>query len=83
MYQPSFLRRVSIIHNVARSSASIPLPIRMLETTAVHSFLPWYAVENSVKEGRLIRLSVEDRVMFRLYRQIFSHSGKMAQHANG
>ena len=36
------------------------LLIRMLEIDRGVSFLPWYAVENSVKEGRLIRLSVED-----------------------
>ena len=32
------------------------LLIRMLEIDRGVSILPWYAVENSVKEGRLIRL---------------------------
>ena len=51
------------------------LLIRMLEIDRGVSFLPWYAVENSVKEGRLIRLSVED-CYISLYRQIFSHKEK-------
>ena len=49
--------------------------IRMLEIDRGVSFLPWYAVENSVKEGRLIRLSVED-CYISLYRQIFCHKEK-------
>lgn len=51
------------------------LLICMLEIDRGVSFLPWYAVENSVKEGRLIRLSVED-CYISLYRQIFSHKEK-------
>ena len=51
------------------------LLIRMLEIDRGVSFLPWYAVENSVKEGRLIRLSVEN-CYISLYRQIFSHKEK-------
>ena len=51
------------------------LLIRMLEVDRGVSFLPWYAVESGVQQGRLIRLSVED-CYISLYRQIFCHKEK-------
>ena len=49
--------------------------IRMLEIDRGVSFLPWYAVESSVRQGKLVRLSVAD-CYISLYRQIFSHKEK-------
>ena len=49
--------------------------IRMLEIDRGVSFLPWYAVERSVRQGKLVRLSVAD-CYISLYRQIFCHKEK-------
>ncbi|WP_302663833.1 LysR family transcriptional regulator [Agathobaculum sp.] len=49
--------------------------IRMLEIDRGVSFLPWYAVESSVRQGKLVRLSVAD-CYISLYRQIFCHKEK-------
>ena len=49
--------------------------IRMLEIDRGVSFLPWYAVEGSVRQGKLVRLSVAD-CYISLYRQIFCHKEK-------
>ena len=49
--------------------------IRMLEIDRGVSFLPWYAVESSVWQGKLVRLSVAD-CYISLYRQIFCHKEK-------
>lgn len=49
--------------------------IRMLEIDRGVSFLPWYAVESSVRKGKLVRLSVAD-CYISLYRQIFCHKEK-------
>lgn len=49
--------------------------IRMLEIDRGVSFLPWYAVESSVRQGKLVRLSVAD-FYISLYRQIFCHKEK-------
>lgn len=49
--------------------------IRMLEMDRGVSFLPWYAVESSVQQGKLVRLSVAD-CYISLYRQIFCHKEK-------
>ena len=49
--------------------------IRMLEIDRGVSFLPWYAVESSVRQGKLVRLSVVD-CYISLYRQIFCHKEK-------
>lgn len=49
--------------------------IRMLEIDRGVSFLPWYAVESSVRQGKLVRLSVAD-CYISLYRQIFYHKEK-------
>lgn len=87
--QPFFLteqdnyRRVLSRRLAARSTTLTPslecgntsMLIRMLEIDKGVSFLPWYAVESSVKEGRLVRLSVED-CYISLYRQIFCHKEK-------
>ena len=76
--QPFFLteqdnyRRVLNRRLAARSTIRI---IRMLEVDRGVSFLPWYAVESGVQQGRLIRLSVED-CYISLYRQIFCHKEK-------
>ena len=49
--------------------------IKMLEVNRGVSLLPWYAVEQSVVQGRLSLVNVTDfRVT--LYRQIFSHKEK-------
>ena len=87
--QPFFLteqdnyRRVLNRRLAARSTILTPslecgdtsLLIRMLEVDRGVSFLPWYAVESGVQQGRLIRLSVED-CYISLYRQIFCHKEK-------
>ena len=87
--QPFFLteqdnyRRVLNRSLAARSTILTPslecgdtsLLIRMLEVDRGVSFLPWYAVESGVQQGRLIRLSVED-CYISLYRQIFCHKEK-------
>ena len=49
--------------------------IRMLEIDRGVSFLPWYAVESSVRQGKLVRLSVAD-CYISLYRQSFCHKEK-------
>ena len=49
--------------------------IRMLEIDRGVSFLPRYAVESSVRQGKLVRLSVAD-CYISLYRQIFCHKEK-------
>ena len=49
--------------------------IRMLEIDLGVSFLPWYAVESSVRQGKLVRLSVAV-CYISLYRQIFCHKEK-------
>ena len=49
--------------------------IRMLEIDRGVSFLPWYAVESSVRQGKLVRLSVAD-CYISLYRQILCHKEK-------
>ena len=49
--------------------------IRMLELHRGISFLPWYAVEESVRQGRLSVVPAEDLHAI-LYRQIFSHREK-------
>ena len=49
--------------------------IRMLEIDRGVSFLPWYAVESSVRQGKLVRLSGAD-CYISLYRQIFCHKEK-------
>ena len=49
--------------------------IRMLEIDRGVSFLPWYAVESRVRQGKLVRLSVAD-CYISLYRQIFCHKEK-------
>ena len=46
--------------------------IKLLETSRGISFLPWYAVEESVRAGTLSILPVED-LHIRMYRQIFYH----------
>ena len=76
-------RRVLNRRLAARSTILTPslecgdtsLLIRMLEVDRGVSFLPWYAVESGVQQGRLIRLSVED-CYISLYRQIFCHKEK-------
>lgn len=49
--------------------------IKMLEINRGISFLPWYAVEKSVREGKLSLLNVTN-MHVSLYRQIFSHKEK-------
>ena len=49
--------------------------IRMLENNRGISLLPWYAVEQSVKQGRLSLVNVAD-FHVTLYQQIFSHKEK-------
>ena len=49
--------------------------IKMLETSRGISLLPWYAVEQSVQQGRLSLLDVTD-FHIKLYRQLFSHKEK-------
>ena len=49
--------------------------IKMLETSRGISLLPWYAVEQSVQQGRLSLLDVTD-FHIKLYRQMFSHKEK-------
>ena len=49
--------------------------IRMLENNQGVSLLPWYAVEQSVKQGRLSLVNVPD-FHAALYLQIFSHKEK-------
>ena len=49
--------------------------IRMLENNRGVSFLPRYAVEQSVQQGRLCLVEVDDLHVI-LYRQIFSHREK-------
>lgn len=49
--------------------------IKMLETTRGLSFLPWFAVEESVRQGRLSVLDVTD-LHVSMYRQIFYHKAK-------
>ncbi|MBC5695119.1 LysR family transcriptional regulator [Agathobaculum hominis] len=57
------------------SQSAVTVQIRQLEVDRGVSFLPWYAVESGVQQGRLIRLSVED-CYISLYRQIFCHKEK-------
>ena len=47
----------------------------MLETTRGLSFLPWFAVEESVRQGKLSVLDVTD-LHVSMYRQIFYHKAK-------
>ncbi|MGO5097285.1 LysR family transcriptional regulator [Agathobaculum sp. LCP25S3_E8] len=49
--------------------------IKMLEINRGISFLPWYAVEQSVRQGKLSLLNVTN-FHASLYRQIFSHKEK-------
>lgn len=49
--------------------------IKMLEINHGISFLPWYAVEQSVRQGKLSLLNVTN-LHVSLYRQIFSHKEK-------
>lgn len=49
--------------------------IKMLEINRGVSFLPWYAVEQSVRQGKLSLLNVTN-LHVSLYRQIFSHKEK-------
>lgn len=49
--------------------------IKMLEINRGISFLPWYAVEQSVRQGKLSLLNVTN-LHVSLYRQIFSHKEK-------
>ncbi|WP_294473137.1 LysR family transcriptional regulator [uncultured Intestinimonas sp.] len=49
--------------------------IKMLENNRGVSFLPRYAVEQSVRQGRLTVIDIED-LHVTLYRQIFSHKEK-------
>ena len=49
--------------------------IKMLESNRGVSFLPRYAVEQSVRQGRLTVIDIED-LHVTLYRQIFSHKEK-------
>lgn len=49
--------------------------VKMLETTRGLSFLPWFAVEESVRQGRLSVLNVTD-LHVSMYRQIFYHKAK-------
>lgn len=49
--------------------------IKMLEINRGISFLPWYAVEESVRRGTLSLVNVTD-FHVTLYRQIFSHKEK-------
>ena len=49
--------------------------IKMLETTRGLSFLPWFAVEESVRQGKLSVLDVTD-LHVSMYRQIFYHKAK-------
>lgn len=49
--------------------------IKMLEINRGISFLPWYAVEQSVRQGKLSLLNVTN-FHVSLYRQIFSHKEK-------
>ncbi len=49
--------------------------IKMLENGTGISFLPWYAVEQSVRRNRLCVVRVSD-FHLTLYRQIFSHKEK-------
>ena len=49
--------------------------IRMLENNRGISLLPWYAVEHSVRNGRLSLVNVSD-FQVTLYRQVFTHKEK-------
>nr|WP_297174609.1 LysR family transcriptional regulator [uncultured Agathobaculum sp.] len=49
--------------------------IKMLELNRGISLLPWYAVEQSIRQGRLSLVNVTD-FHITLYRQIFSHKEK-------
>lgn len=49
--------------------------VKMLENTRGLSFLPWFAVEESVRQGRLSVLNVTD-LHVSMYRQIFYHKAK-------
>ena len=52
--------------------SNVSFIIRLLETSRGVSFLPWYAVEDSVRAGTLSVLDVAD-LHIRMYRQIFYH----------
>lgn len=52
--------------------ANVSFIIKLLETSRGISFLPWFAVEESVRAGTLSVLPVED-LHIRMYRQIFCH----------
>lgn len=70
-----FLAARNIILTPFLECSDTSLIIKMLESGHGISLLPWYAVEKSVRLGRLSLVNVADfRVS--LYRQIFSHKEK-------
>lgn len=70
-----FLASYEIVLTPTLECSNTSFIIKMLEVNRGISLLPWYAVEQSVHQGKLILVDATD-FHTSLYRQIFSHKEK-------